>query len=134
MLNVIAFVVFMGPRWCSATSGRAGSSATRSSAGSWRRGLRPTAERDLALRQPILVAGIAATFWALAAILFAAVNATVSAEVAAAAAVIALLGGATTCAIAYLLASESAGRSWPGPSRTDRRCGRPPPVWRHGSP
>jgi adenylate cyclase len=60
-------------------------------------------ERELVLRQPVLVAGISANLWALAAVLFTAVNATESAALAATAGVVVLLGGATSCAVGYLL-------------------------------
>ncbi|MBN1530787.1 MAG: HAMP domain-containing protein [Thermoleophilaceae bacterium] len=60
-------------------------------------------ERDLVLRQPILVAGISVNLWGLAALAFTAVNATESAELAASAGVVALLGGVTSSTVAYLL-------------------------------
>ena len=105
-MNLIAFTVFMVP------SLLLGNLWARRVIGDpierWLVAARPptAAERELVVRQPLTVAGIAATFWALAAILFGALNATISVDLAAAAVVIALLGGATTCAIAYLLAER----------------------------
>ncbi|HEU0024926.1 MAG TPA: adenylate/guanylate cyclase domain-containing protein, partial [Thermoleophilaceae bacterium] len=63
-------------------------------------------ERSLVLRQPIRVAKLAATIWGLAALVFAAVNTTVSPEVAATAGVVTLLGGAVSCTVGYLLAER----------------------------
>jgi adenylate cyclase len=60
-------------------------------------------ERDLVLRQPILVAGISVNLWGLAALAFTVVNATESAELAASAGAIALLGGVTSSTMTYLL-------------------------------
>jgi adenylate cyclase len=110
LLNIAGFAVFMG------ASLPLGNAWARRTIGHpierWLvEGRPPTeAERELVLRQPFRVVAISATFWGIGAILFGALNATVSPELGAAAAVIAILGGATTCAVAFLLV-ERIGRS-----------------------
>ena len=65
---------------------------------------RPTeAEREIALRQPMDSAVNSATFWGLAAILFALLNVDQSVATIIAIVVTVILGGATTCALVYLL-------------------------------
>ena len=61
------------------------------------------AERELVLRQPYEGVVTSAPFWAIAAVLLAALNFSDSPTGALAIAVTALLGGATTCALLYLL-------------------------------
>ncbi len=61
------------------------------------------AERELVLRQPVQGVITSAPFWGLAAVLFALLNAGDSVAGAVAIGVTAILGGATTCALIYLL-------------------------------
>jgi adenylate cyclase len=64
----------------------------------------PTAEEmRLVLRAPINAALIAGTLWALATVVFAAINITFSGALAVFVAITVALGGVTTCAAAYLL-------------------------------
>ncbi len=70
-------------------------------------GRRPTSEeRDATLLMPLTQQRMIAVVWVLAAILFAAVNAPLSAEIAGNVAVTVLLGGVVTCALGYLLAER----------------------------
>ena len=64
-------------------------------------------ERELALRQPLLLATIDAVLWALAAALFTALNAVYSAATGVEAGVTILLAGLATCALVYLLAERT---------------------------
>ncbi len=103
LLNIAGFVVFMG------TSLPLGNAWARKVIGDpierWLVADRPPsqAELEVVLRQPFRVVAISATFWGVGAIVFGALNATVSPELGAAVALIAILGGATTCAVAFLL-------------------------------
>src|SRR5215218_286715 len=63
-------------------------------------------EREVALRLPMRLTSITAGLWGLGAIVFAAANATVSPEMAVNAAIVVVLGGATTCAVCYLVAER----------------------------
>jgi adenylate cyclase len=78
-------------------------------------------ERELALRLPMRLTAITAGLWGLGAVVFAAANATVAPEMAVNAAIVVVLGGATTCAVCYLVA-ERLGR----PLVTRALGGRPP--------
>ena len=108
LLNVAGFVVFMG------TSLPLGNALARRVIGDpiehWLVEDRPPteAEVEVVLRQPFRVVAISATFWGIGAIFFGALNTTVSPELGAAVAVIAILGGATTCAVAFLLVERIA--------------------------
>jgi adenylate cyclase len=64
-------------------------------------------EQDLALRYPARVTLMSMKLWAAAAVAFAAVNATYSAELALTAGVVAVLGGTSCCALLYLLAERA---------------------------
>ena len=64
------------------------------------------AERDEALRLPLLQAKITAFFWAAAAVVFTIFNAFVAPEVAAAVPALLVLGGITTATVNYLLAER----------------------------
>ena len=77
----------------------------------WLHAERPASETEceLALRLPMRLTSITAGLWAMGAVIFAAANATVSAEMAVNSAVVVVLGGATTCALAYLV-TERLGR------------------------
>jgi adenylate cyclase len=74
----------------------------------WLRADRPAtdAEREYVLRQPVRLIGIAATLWGAAALVFGAVSLTASVAAAASTALIVVLGGATCCAVGYLLAER----------------------------
>jgi adenylate cyclase len=74
----------------------------------WLRADRPAteAEREYVLRQPVRLVGIAATLWGSAALVFGAVSLTDSVAAGATTAVIVVLGGATSCAVGYLLAER----------------------------
>ena len=74
----------------------------------WLRAERPATdeERELALLLPMRLTSITAGLWLLGAVVFAAVNATVSPEMAVNAAIVVVLGGATTCAVCYLVAER----------------------------
>ena len=63
-------------------------------------------ERKLTLRQPFDFALTSATFWGIAAILFAALNVGESPELAASIAITLMLGGLTTSAFGYLIAER----------------------------
>ena len=63
-------------------------------------------EREVALRLPMRLTSITAGLWGLGAIVFATANATVSPEMAVNAAIVVVLGGATTCAVCYLVAER----------------------------
>jgi adenylate cyclase len=63
-------------------------------------------ERELTLRFPLGQQAISAVLWVEAAIVFAALNAPFSGEVAANVAITILLGGLVTCALGYLLAER----------------------------
>jgi adenylate cyclase len=65
------------------------------------------AEQDLALRYPARLTKTSAKIWIAAALVFTAVNATYSVELAASAGVVTLLGGTTCCAILYLLTERA---------------------------
>jgi adenylate cyclase len=65
------------------------------------------AVQELALTLPLRVVKISLKAWAAAAIVFAAVNATESVELAVSAVVVTVLGGATCCALFYLLAERA---------------------------
>ena len=83
LLNVAVFVVFMGT--VAAARERLGAQGhRRSDRALARRGAASDRRRSATwcCASPILVVGIAATFWGLGAIFFAAVNATESAELA----------------------------------------------------
>jgi adenylate cyclase len=70
-------------------------------------GLSPSnAERRYALRQPMRVAGISAALWGIAAIVFGLLQLRVSVELALTVGASILLGGITTCALAYLLSER----------------------------
>jgi adenylate cyclase len=60
-------------------------------------------ERELTLRAPLSIQAVIGTTWALAAILFGALNAPFSGELAGNVAVAVVLGGLVTCALGYLL-------------------------------
>jgi adenylate cyclase len=64
------------------------------------------AERRHALRYPLQLVKTAAVLWSGAAVLFAAINTTVSARLAAIVSATILLGGLSTCALVYLLAER----------------------------
>ena len=67
----------------------------------------PTArEQRIALRAPLRVVLVVAAEWAVAVVVFAALNAPTSPMLAAAVAVTVALGGATTCAFVYVLAER----------------------------
>ena len=107
ILNSAAFVAF------GAAAMPAGMALARRASeplGRWLREERPATggERELALRYPLALVRISATIWAAAAVVFTAVNATYSLELAVEAGVVAGLGGATTCAVGYLLAERIA--------------------------
>jgi adenylate cyclase len=65
------------------------------------------AVRELVLRYPVEAIRISATFWVGAALLFGAINATVSPATGIAVVTTLLLGGVTTCALHYLLTERS---------------------------
>jgi adenylate cyclase len=65
------------------------------------------AEQDLALSYPARLTETSARIWVAAAVVFTAVNATYSLELAATAGVVTLLGGTTCCAILYLLTERA---------------------------
>jgi adenylate cyclase len=65
------------------------------------------AERRFALRLPVRVAGISAVFWGIAVLLFGFLQLRVSVELALTVGLSVLLGGVTTCAIAYLLSERT---------------------------
>ena len=102
VLNVAVFVVFVsiafpvGSRW-----GRQMAKPLVE----WLEAERPAtpAEQDLALSYPAKVTKHSVKIWVVAVIVFTAVNATESAALATTAAIVAGLGGATCCAILYLL-------------------------------
>jgi adenylate cyclase len=106
LTNAAAFVVFMaiafrvGGRW----GERAAVPVER-----WLLGERPATpeEQDLILSYPARMAQISLKIWGVAAIVFTAVNATESAELAVSAGVVALLGGTTCCTVLYLLAERA---------------------------
>ncbi len=108
LLNAAGFVVFMG------TTLPLGNAWSRRIIGNpierWLVEDRPPTEveRRAVLRQPFRVVAISATFWGIGAIFFGLLNATGSPELGAAAAVIGILGGATTCAVAFLLVERIA--------------------------
>jgi adenylate cyclase len=106
LVNAATFVVFMaiafplGNRWGT----RAGEPLQR-----WllaERAATPE-EQDLALSYPAGLTKTSMKIWVAAAIVFTALNATYSAELAATVAVVALLGGTTCCALVYLLAEQA---------------------------
>lgn len=102
VLNVAVFVVFVsiafpvGSRW-----GRQMAKPLVE----WLEAERPAtpAEQDLALSYPAKVTKHSVKIWVVAVIVFTAVNATGSAALATTAGIVAGLGGATCCAILYLL-------------------------------
>ncbi len=63
-------------------------------------------ERELALRQPLIQMRIAAAIWGIATVVFTALNAFVSAAVAAQSAITIPIGGLATSALTYLLAER----------------------------
>ncbi len=133
LLNLGAFVIVMGAGlWLGNTWARR---ALGDPIERWLVEERPPTEeeRDLVLREPILIAGIAVNLWVLAALAFTAVNATESAELAATVGVVVLLGGVTSSTVATCSSSGSRGRSWRGRSPTDRPRARLPRAWRCGS-
>jgi adenylate cyclase len=119
--NAIAFVIFMaiafslGARW----GQRAFAAAAR-----WLLAERPATaeEQELVLRLPLTFTRISVRIWAAAAVVFTALNATYSIELAASAFVSTLLGGTTCCALLYLLAEQAT-----RPVVAQALAGRPPP-------
>jgi adenylate cyclase len=105
ILNGVTFLLFMAIAFPLATSRakRIGAPIER-----WLAEERPAtdAEREEVLRQPIRLVRLSAGVWGIAALVFTAVNATISPELAAGSGVITLLGGATCCALGYLLAER----------------------------
>ena len=106
LANAATFVVFMalafalGNRW-----GRhVGAPLER-----WLEEERPATpeEQDLALRYPARITLHSVKIWVAAAIVFTALNATYSKDLALTAGVVALLGGTTCCALLYLLAERA---------------------------
>jgi adenylate cyclase len=106
LTNAAVFVVFMatafplGTRW----SRRAAEPLKR-----WLASEAPATRdvQELALGLPARVTHVSVKIWAAAAVVFAAVNATESAELALSAGVVATLGGTTCCALLYLLAERA---------------------------
>jgi adenylate cyclase len=105
IVNGIAFLIFMAVGFPLASSRalRLGAPIER-----WLADERPATEteRELVLRYPLQLVENAARMWGIAAVVFAGVNGIFSPELAAGSAVIALLGGATCCALGYLLAER----------------------------
>jgi adenylate cyclase len=66
-----------------------------------------SSERELALRQPLQLATVGAVLWALAAVLFAGLNAAYSPATGVEAGGTIVLGGLATCALVYLLAERT---------------------------
>jgi adenylate cyclase len=105
VINGIVFVVVMAI---------GGAAATRWSRMIWRERLawvqsdrRPSdRERELTLRFPLALAGITGVGWVIAAVVFGALNAAFSAELAANVAISIVLGGLVTCALVFLLAER----------------------------
>jgi adenylate cyclase len=102
LTNAVAFIVFMAVAFPIATSRalRIGAPIEQ-----WLTEERPATEeeREHVLWQPLRLVKLSATVWGVAAVVFAAVNATIVPQLAVGAAVITLLGGATCCALGYLL-------------------------------
>jgi adenylate cyclase len=96
---LLATTLLLGHRW-----GRSRTIRVRP----WlREGRAPTpAERDEALRLPLVQARITATFWAAAAVVFTVFNLIIAPGIAAAVPVIMLLGGITTSTVYYLMAER----------------------------
>jgi adenylate cyclase len=106
LTNAVAFVFFMAVAF---PLGRRVSLKIAKPLEQWLAAERPATreEQDLALRYPTRMTKTSALIWCAAAATFVAVNATESAELATTAGVVAVLGGATCCALLYLLTERA---------------------------
>jgi adenylate cyclase len=104
-INTAAFVVYMA---LTAVGGRLIGLRMNSRALGWLRGSAPAepGDRIAALRVPLRMSLMSGGFWAFAAVLFGALNATYSGVLAVQVVSTVALGGVTTTALAYLLAER----------------------------
>jgi len=106
LMNVVTLVVFFGVAFPLGTrmSIRLSEPIER-----WLIEERPATaeEQDLVLRHPARLTMVSAKIWAVAAVVFTAVNATYAIWLGGTALAVVLLGGATCCAVGYLLAERA---------------------------